>query len=185
MTEVFMKQVTIITALLIQTAFAQTGNTKAPEFRINIPADFRIIYEPDIIVSNWFSLSLNQVRNGEETLLEGEMPLESFINNDKKKYIEIVYVSQPGEQGAVVKNLPAKIYVHTQSPDEAFCFRYSIRDGIFKIQVKNPDASTLTPELKTIFSSFRYRYILIPKSSYQQVKADWSNYEAVSLVLNF
>lgn len=180
-----MKQVTIITALLIQTAFAQTGNTRAPEFRINIPADFRIIYDPDIVVSNWFSLSLSLAVNGEETMLEGEQPLENFISYDKKKYVEIVYVSQPGEQGAVVKNLPAKIYVHTQSPDEAYCLRYSIRDGVFKIQVKNHDPSTLTPELGTVFSGFSYRYILIPKSSYQQMKTDWGNYESTALALNF
>jgi len=184
-TEIIMKQLTILAALLIQTAFAQTGKKVIPEFKISIPADFIITKGPDIIISNWFSLQLKLVNTPAETYLKGSQLVEDFTNNERDNFVALVYVWIPGDQFPAVRSLPAKLEPLTQSPDAAFCFRYVIDQGVFKLTVKNPDPSLMNSELCKTLEEFRYRCILVPRTVYQTINIDWSNYEAAALALNF
>jgi hypothetical protein len=111
--------------------------------------------------------------------------IENFTNNQWDNYVALVYVWIPGDQSPSIRSLPAKLIPLSQSSDAAFCFRYKIDQGVLKLTVKNPDPSLLNRELCKTLDDFRYRCIFIPRSEYQSVKIDWSNYEAASFTLNF
>ena len=137
------------------------------------------------IVSDWFSLSFNQVTDLDmgEVYLQGREPFSNYVYYDRNIHVELAYVFMPGQQGPVISHLPMKLDLSPGAPNQLYGFSFWMDNSGFFLSIQNLNDVTVVPDATTV-QDFKYRYIIIPRQVYDTLGIDWDNYDEVAQALN-
>ena len=137
------------------------------------------------IVSDWFSLSFNQVADLDmgEVYLQGGEPFSNYVYYDRNIHVELAYVFMPGQQGPVISHLPMKLDLSPGAPNQLYGFSFWMDNSGFFLSILNLNDVTVAPD-PTIIQDFKFRYIIIPRQVYHSLTIDWNNYDEVAQALN-
>lgn len=144
---------------------------------------------PQFIVSDWFSLQLRQVSiSPDNNFLFGQYVL-SFDLQDNDD-VKLAYVKIPGINISPAGTVDAYSYSYKQLPTKInmtnaglHVINFTLGNTSFDLTITNSDPSVM-PDPND-FARFQYRYLVIPKSLYESLNIDWSNYMVVARTLNF
>ncbi|HET6766057.1 MAG TPA: hypothetical protein VFH08_01615 [Chitinophagaceae bacterium] len=136
------------------------------------------------IVSEWFSLSFDQVAGDMgDVYLQGMKPNYSQAAYNRNIHVELAYVFMPGQQAPVISHLPMNLELAQGTSDQTYGFSFWMDNFGFFVSIQNVDDVTVAPD-QTTFQDFKYRYIVIPREVYHTLGIDWDNYNEVAQALN-
>jgi hypothetical protein len=144
------------------------GTTPAPV----APAQVRI-------VSDWLSLSLTNATYSSASSLQGQNTLSSTVNYDYTTHVQLVYARNRGRESYVFEKLPLNFSTFQGNVKVDFTLDYNN----FTLNIWNTDSPSLRPVAQQ-YSNMQYRFIVIPKTTYQALTIDWTDYNAVATALN-
>ena len=149
--------------------------------------------QPDVnVVSNWVnpsSFAVQTDRFGNQ-LIKGSYAFTpaTQINYDKNSHVELVYVRIPTNQRIPYqyKRLPSGINVVVNGQSSDISIDYSLDPEGLKLYYQNFNYAFLSRAVdQTVTDNWVFRYIVIPKTTYQATNVDWNDLRAVSVALNF
>jgi hypothetical protein len=180
-----MKKITILSAisLAVFATSCQKEGVRQPGSNVAAGNPTVATISKQTIISSWFILSLSLASDRNEIYLTGTEPFGRYVDYDKTQHVELAYVMMPGERFPVVKRLPMKLKADNGSQTAIFDVQFSLDNTGFILTVKNTDPGSIAADA-TLFQDFRYRYIVIPKETYDSFQIDWDNYNEVTQALN-
>jgi hypothetical protein len=131
------------------------------------------------IVSDWLSLSLTNAVFNSASSLQGKHQLSSPVSYDYDEYVQLAFERSRGRESYVYEKLPMNVGTSQGNVRLDFILDYSS----FTINIWNADSPAERPAAQQ-FTNMQYRFIVIPKSTYQALNIDWSDYTAVAAALN-
>ena len=149
--------------------------------------------QPDVnVVSNWVSpgsFAVETDRFGNQ-LIKGSYAFTAAtqISYDKDSHVELVYVRIPTNQRIPYqyKRLPSSINVVVNGLSSDMSVDYFLDPEGLKLYYQNTDYAFLSRAVdQTVTDNWVFRYIVIPKATYQATNVDWNDLRAVSVALTF
>lgn len=149
--------------------------------------------QPDVnVVSNWIypgSFAVETDRFGNR-LIKGSYPFTAAtqISYDKNSHVELAYVRIPTNQRIPYRydRLPFNINVVVNGLSSDISIDYALDPEGLKLYYQNTDYTFLSRAVdQTVTDNWVFRYIVIPKATYQATNVDWNDLRAVSVALSF
>ncbi len=183
--KIFMKKITILSviSLAVFATSCQKEGVRQPGSNVASGNPTVATISKQTIISSWFILHLSLVSNRTETYLMGKEPFGQHVDYDKTQHVELAYVMMPGGRVPVYTRLPMKLKADNGLQTEIFDVQFSLDHTGFILTVKNTGPGSIAADA-VIFQDFRYRYIVIPKETYDSFQIDWDNYNEVAQALN-
>ena len=171
----------IIPALII--FFAVTMLSCKKEGLQQVIADDVRLPVPMIIASDWLSLSFNEVYSSTTTrnliFQNADHLIRPAINFDPVNDTRLAYLKIPGRSVNNYYQIPRLV----RTPNQNLDITYLLEPGSFNVRIWNADDHSQMPNGDQ-FSYYRFRYIVIPNTMYQNLHIDWNDYYAVAAALN-
>lgn len=144
--------------------------------------------QPLLMVSAWFPATFSAVTANADTWLEALEPHSAATGGgyEKSKYVELAFVKLPGTaQVYEYKRLPLDLTDPSGNSADIFSFSYSISDAGFLLKLENSSRPAMLPAT-AIFKDLTYRFLVVPRSTYDVMNIDWNDYLQVcqSLAVN-
>ena len=181
-----MKKLTISSAILIFAVFVMSCDKQSDLVSRPFTGTPVTTAYPDTatIVSDWFSLSVDQVSDDMGGVyLQGMKPIYSHVAYNRSLHMELAYVSMPGQQAEVISHLPMNLELPQGTSDQTYGFGFWMDNSGFFLSIQHLNDATIVPDATTI-QDFKYRYIIIPRQVYHNLGIDWDNYDEVAQALN-
>ena len=181
-----MKKLTISSAFLMLAVFVMSCNKQADLVTRPFTAATITTAPPDTmtIISDWFSLSLDQLSGDMgDVYLQGMNPFSSYLGYNRSIHVELAYVSMPGQQDPVIRHLPMNLELLQGATDQTYGFSFWMDNSAFFLSIQNLNDVTIAAD-PTSIQDFKYRYIVIPREVYDTLGIDWDNYNEVATALN-
>ena len=181
-----MKKLTISSAILMLAAFVMSCNKQADLVTQPFAGTTVTTSAPDTttIVSDWFSLFVDQVSDDMGGVyLQGMKPFYNQAAYNRNSHVELAYVSIPGQQAAVISHLPVNLELSQGTSDHTYGFNFWMDNAGFFLSIQDLNDATITPD-PSIIQDFKFRYIIIPRQVYYNLRIDWDNYDEVAQALN-
>jgi hypothetical protein len=181
-----MKKLTISSIVLLLAVFVISCNKQADLVTRSFTGTTVTTAPPDTttIVSNWFSLSVDEVSDDMGGVyLQGMKPFNNQAAYNRNLHVELAFVSMPGQQAAVISHLPMNLEFTQGGSDQTYGFSFWLGNSEFFLSIQNLNDGTSAPDA-TIIQDFKYRYIIIPRQVYHTLGIDWDNYDEVAQALN-
>jgi hypothetical protein len=181
-----MKKLTISSAILMLAVFVMSCKKQAELVTRPFTGTTVTTAAPDTatIVSDWFSLSVDQVSDDMGGVyLQGMKPFYSQAAYNRNSHVELAYVSVPGQQAAVISHLPMNLELSQGTSGQIYGFSFWMDNAGFFLSIQNLNDATIALD-PSIIQDFRYRYIIIPRQVYYNLRIDWDNYDEVAHALN-
>jgi hypothetical protein len=112
--------------------------------------------------------------------LQGQYQLSSPVNYDYNDHVQLAFARNRGRESYVYEKLPMNFNTSQGNVRVGFVLDYNS----FTVNIWNTDFPAQRPVV-SLFSNMQYRFIVIPKSTYQSLNIDLSDYTAVATALNF
>ena len=181
-----MKKLTISSAILMLAAFVMSCNKQTDLVTRPSAGTTVTTTAPDTatIVSDWFSLSVDQVSDDMGGVyLQGMKPFYTNAAYNRNSHVELAYVSMPDQQARVVSHLPMDLEFSQGATDQTYRFNFWLDNHRFFLSILNLNDVTVALDPITT-QDFKYRYIIIPRQVYYTLGIDWDNYDEVAQALN-
>jgi len=110
------------------------------------------------------------------------------ISYNKDTHVELIYVRRPYHQRQPYRyeRMPFNTDVSVNGNIADVFIDYSLDPDGLKVYFRNADYTALgTVVSQSSTESWRFRYIIIPKTLYQSINIDWNDLRAVAVALNF
>ena len=135
------------------------------------------------ISSDWLRLSFSEVYST-PTTGNFVFQLANYMINPAIAYnpgidVALAYVKIQGSNGNNYYRIPGLVATTTQNLDMSFW----MNPVSFNVSIYNADDHSLMPDA-ALFPSYRFRYIVILRTTYESLNIDWNNYYAVAAALN-
>ena len=183
-----MKKLTISSAILLLAVFVMSCNKQADLVTRSFTGTTATTAPPDTttIVSNWFSLSFDEVSDDMGGVyLQGMKPFYNQVVYNRNLHVELAFVSMPDQQASVsvIRHLPMNLEFTHGGSDQTYGFNFWLGNSAFFLGIQNLNDATLAPDA-TIIQDFKFKYIIIPRQVYHSLGIDWDNYAEVAQALN-
>lgn len=189
-----MKKITTLAIIAVLASGISSCSKSYPtQFSGQEPSKQTVPIQTDVnVVSNWVnpgSFSVETDRFGSQ-LIKGSYAFTpaTQINYDKNSHVELVYVRIPTNQRIPYqyKRLPSNINVVVNGLSSDIAIDYSLDPEGLKLYYQNTDYAFLSRAVdQTVTDNWVFRYIVMPKATYQATNVDWNDLRAVSVALNF
>ena len=144
------------------------------------------VTQPTIInatVSQWLGLSFREVWSTPTTrnfvFQSADHVVDPAISYNPVTDVALAYAKIPGNNNNLYYRIPGVISTSTQNLDLDF----SLTPASFNVSIWNAGNHSLMPDA-ALFPSYRFRYIVILRTTYERLNIDWNNYYAVAAALN-
>lgn len=181
-----MKKLTISSAILTLAVFIMSCKKQAELVTQPFAGTTVTTASPDTttIISDWFSLPVDQLSDDMGGVyLQGMKPFYRNAAYNRTLHVELAYVSMPGQQARVVSHLPMNLEFSQGTTDQTYRFSFWLDNSGFFLSILNLNDVTIALEPATT-QDFKYRYIIIPRQVYYDLRIDWDNYDEVAKALN-
>lgn len=181
-----MKKLTISSIVLLLAVFVISCNKQADLVTRSFTGTTVTTAPPDTttIVSNWFSLSVDDVSDDMGGVyLQGMKPFNNHAAYNRNLHVELAFVSMPGQQDRIIRHLPMNLEFTQGGSDQTYGFSFWLGNSEFFLSIQNLNDVTIAPD-PAITQDFKYRYIIIPRQVYHTLGIDWDNYDEVAQALN-
>ncbi len=134
------------------------------------------------ISSDWLNLPFNEVWPSSTPRFVfqlAEHTINPAITYNPVTDEALAYVKIQGSNNNNYYRIPGVVSTSTQNLDMNFW----MGPASFSISIYNADDHTLMP-VATPFQNYRFRYIVISKTTYQSLNINWNNYYEVAAALN-
>ena len=133
--------------------------------------------------SQWLGLSFTEVWTTPTTrnlvFQSADHIINPAISYNPTTDVSLAYAKIAGNNNNSYYRIPGVISTSTQNLDLAF----SLTPASFNVSISNAGNHSLMPDA-TLFTSYRFRYIVILRTTYESLNIDWNNYYAVAAALN-
>lgn len=181
-----MKKLTISSAILLLAVFVMSCKKQAELVTRPFTTTTVATAPPDTttIVSDWFSLSFDQVSGDMgDVYLQSMKPFTTHGVYNRSIHVELAYVSMPGQQDPVISHLPMNLELSQGTSNQTYGFGFWLDNSGFFLSIQNLNDVSLAAD-PTSIQDFKYRYIIIPRQVYHSLSIDWDNYTEVAAALN-
>jgi hypothetical protein len=189
-----MKKITTLAAIaIVAIAISSCSKSYNTELSGQEPSRQTASIQADVnVVSNWVtpgSFAVETDRFGSQ-LIKGSylFTAATQISYDKNSHVELVYVRVPTNQRIPYRyqKLPFSINVIVSGLSSDMSVDYSLDLKGLTLYYQNTDYAFLSRAVdQTVSDNWVFRYIVIPKATYQVTIVDWNDLRAVSAALNF
>jgi hypothetical protein len=141
--------------------------------------------------SSWLTLNFDLITSTPTTknivFLQGQQAVQGFSLKSADDLVPLAFVkyrptgnvptSNPDSYG--YSSLPVVLKTERENSD----FSFEVKGGMFIVKIYNAVEANLAVDA-TQFQNYSFRCILVPKSTFETTKIDWSNYTSVAALLN-
>lgn len=133
------------------------------------------------IISNWINVQLVETTDIKGSVyLLGRFAINRPVFYDFNTHVQLAFARSITRESIDYLSLPIE-YAFNGGPQTTINF--GLEEKEFFIQIFYTGESGSIPD-PSLFSEFSYRYIVIPKETYENNKINWTNYEEVAAFLN-
>jgi hypothetical protein len=181
-----MKKLTILTYAVIFAITITSCSKQAPQVSAtrNLAGSAESPENQSWLISNWSSLNFYEIQNEVGNYsLEGRQEFNSYARYNRNNYMELAYLMINGSSNSVYYKLPIVLPVEQDGNQEYYSFDYRVDGFGLVFSIRNVAKSLLKPDKSGVIN-YQFRYIIIPKSLYENLKINWIDFSEVAKALN-